>query len=101
MPAIETPARENCDICTESSKVRIRGRCGRGPVLRDAGSLGGMRTGKGRIASLQWNPGVPGVICMGDASLAGDSLSSQDLCCGTAEAVALGRGAYGPDAWVT
>jgi flavin-dependent dehydrogenase len=69
---------------------------GAGWLLAGLPSLCDMRPGRGGVASVQWAERGGGAELAGDAALARDSLSSQGLAAGIADAVALARGLTEP-----
>jgi 2-polyprenyl-6-methoxyphenol hydroxylase-like FAD-dependent oxidoreductase len=72
---------------------------GAGWLLADLPELSSMSAGRGGVASVQWSDGWGPMMPVGDAALARDSLSSQGLSSGIADAVSLVRRAQRYERW--
>jgi len=72
---------------------------GAGWLLTGLPALASMRRGRGGVCSIQWSEGDQSPVRVGDASLARDSLASQGISVGGADALQLASGAITMSAW--
>jgi hypothetical protein len=79
-------AKEHQPASTTAIEALVR-REGAGWILAGLPSLTTMRSGRGGVASVQWTKGPGSPLRVGDAALARDSLSSQGLANGVANAL--------------
>jgi hypothetical protein len=72
---------------------------GAGWLLSGLPALASMRRGRGGVCSIQWSEGDQSPVRVGDASLARDSLASQGISIGGADALQLASRAITLSAW--
>jgi 2-polyprenyl-6-methoxyphenol hydroxylase-like FAD-dependent oxidoreductase len=83
---------------TEPAEEEIRAH-GAGWLLQGVAPLSSMKRGRGGACALQWSEPSPGVVCIGDANMARDSLASQGIANGAADALRLASGELSRASW--
>jgi 2-polyprenyl-6-methoxyphenol hydroxylase-like FAD-dependent oxidoreductase len=69
-------------------------------LLQGVPPLSSMKRGRGGACALQWSEDSSAAVCIGDANIARDSLASQGIAIGCADALQLASGALTRAAWL-